>query len=148
MKPAQNPLAPLRWEVALDTGDHENQEAQQHRDLDHIVEEKLNAAAPAGGCIQPQRGQAADAANSGRLDSLNSRHHRGRRLLFYTCFYMLFRAGPSCRSVRHSSGHCNSGYHFPDKLPGFCRKPLWPLHSCQTEKWHCRRCPLYSQSYS
>ena len=59
VKPAQNPLAPLRWEVALDIGDHENQEAQQHRDLDHIVEEKLNAAAPAGGCIQPQRGQAA-----------------------------------------------------------------------------------------
>ena len=59
VKPPQNPLAPLRREVALDVGDQENQEAQQHRDLDHIVEEKLNAAAPTGGCIQPQRGQAA-----------------------------------------------------------------------------------------
>ena len=59
VKPAQNPLAPLRREVALDVGDHENQEAQQHRDFDDIVEEKLDAAAPAGSRIQPQRGKAA-----------------------------------------------------------------------------------------
>ena len=54
VKPAQNPLAPLRREVALDVGDYKNQEAQQHRDLDDVIEEKLDAASPAGSCIQPQ----------------------------------------------------------------------------------------------
>ena len=54
VKPAQNPLAPLRREKALDIGNHKNQETQQNRDLDDVIKEKQQASSPAGGGVQPQ----------------------------------------------------------------------------------------------
>lgn len=47
-------LTPIRREEALDIGDHKNQKAEKHRNLDHIVHEKLDASAPAGCGIQTQ----------------------------------------------------------------------------------------------
>ena len=48
MESAQNLLCPLRREIALDVGDHEDQESKQHHDLDHVINKELNAAAPTG----------------------------------------------------------------------------------------------------
>ena len=57
MKTAQYPPAPLRREIALDVGDDENQETEQHRNLQHIVEEKPDAPSHASAHIQPQQGK-------------------------------------------------------------------------------------------
>ena len=51
---AQYSLTPLRREEALDVGDHENQEEEQYRNFDHVVEKKLDASAPAGCRVQSQ----------------------------------------------------------------------------------------------
>ena len=45
MEPTEDPLCSLRWEIALDVRDHEDQHTQQYHDLDHIIEEKLDTAA-------------------------------------------------------------------------------------------------------
>ena len=58
MKAAKNPFAPLRREKALDIRNDENQQTEQDRDLDHVIEEELNAAAPAGSGIKAKRAQA------------------------------------------------------------------------------------------
>ena len=57
VKPPQDPLAPLRREMALDVGDHKNQQAQQHRDFDDIIEKELDASPKAGAGVQAQGGQ-------------------------------------------------------------------------------------------
>ena len=46
MKPPQDFLASFRWEVALDIGNHKNQETEQQRDFYNIINEKLDAPTP------------------------------------------------------------------------------------------------------
>ena len=52
MKSAEYLLCPLRWEVALDIRDNQNQNAEQHHNLDCVVNEELNAAADSACGIQ------------------------------------------------------------------------------------------------
>ena len=56
-KSAHNLFAALRRKIALNIGNQENQEAQQNRDLNDVVQKELHAAAPAGRHIQPQRAE-------------------------------------------------------------------------------------------
>jgi len=47
VKAAEDLFAPLRGKIALDVADEENQQTQQNGDLEDIVQEKLQASAPA-----------------------------------------------------------------------------------------------------
>ena len=58
VKVPQNPLGPLRRKVALDVGDQVDQDREEEKDLDHIVEEELQAPPDSPGGIQPQGGEA------------------------------------------------------------------------------------------
>ena len=61
MKTAHDFFAAFRWKVALNVRDDENEHAKQDGNFQHIVDEKLNAAADSPGNIQSeQRKQIAD----------------------------------------------------------------------------------------
>ena len=52
MKPSEDPPAALRWEIALDTGDQQDQHAKQHQDFDRIIDEELDTFPDAAFHIQ------------------------------------------------------------------------------------------------
>ena len=57
VEPPHDAAAALGREVTLNPGDGKDQHAEQHGDLDGIVQEKLHAAADAPGDVQPQGGE-------------------------------------------------------------------------------------------
>ena len=59
VEPAQNVLAPLRWEIALYIGNRKNQNTEQYCNFQAVIQEKLYTAAEPSMDIQAQRGQAA-----------------------------------------------------------------------------------------
>ena len=74
MKPAHDPLAALRREVALDIGNHKNQDAQQHRDFDDVIEKKLKTCAQTGGNIQSDCGKKIHIFGEEKLNKVASKY--------------------------------------------------------------------------
>lgn len=71
MKTAHDFFAAFRWKVALNVRDDENEHAEQHGDFQHIVDEKLNAAANSPGHIKTE--QREQVANYG-IQPFHSKH--------------------------------------------------------------------------
>jgi hypothetical protein len=59
METTENSLAAFRWEITLDVANKKDQEAQQYRDLNYIVEKKFNASDQAGRRIKSHSGKSA-----------------------------------------------------------------------------------------
>ncbi len=53
---AEDPLRPLRWKIALDPRDQEDQRAKQNDDLNRVIDKKLEDPAQTGAEVNPKAG--------------------------------------------------------------------------------------------
>lgn len=54
VKPPHNFLTAFRRKITLNVGNQINQYTEQHGDLNHIIEEELNAPTDSACCVQSQ----------------------------------------------------------------------------------------------